>query len=214
METMLVLLLMPSLVVAERAFDPSHAMFVNKADARNMECERLTHQRAQELYPGQVRPTPARVIDQRVEALACRQRYVRWGERSARDELILSSLRRSVGEIAESAGALADGSDLTWHVDAFYPDSLVAQKISIAARTELAEKGRRVSDRVPMLAAGDLAVLRGMPPQDAYRIACKRYFDQQSLGEKEAFLGIMLVDPRETQLHAGVCMGGQWRWLQ
>ncbi len=214
METLLVVLLMPSLVIAERVTDPSHAIFVGKQDARNMECERMNHARAQELYPHRVRPLPARIIDQRIEALACRQRYVRWGERSARDEVILSSLRSAMAQIAETADAVVDDAALTWHVDAFYPDAQVAQKISVAARTELAEKGRRVSDRVPMLAAGDLAVLRGMPPQDAYRLACRRYFDQASLGPKDAFLGIVLVDPRETQLHAGVCVAGQWRWLQ
>ena len=99
-------------------------------------------------------------------------------------------------------------------MDTFYPDPRVASKISVAARTHLAESGRKVSDRVPLLAAGDLSVLAEMDLQKAYPLACQRYFAEHSLKETDAFIGLMLVDSRETQLHAGVCVRGEWRWLQ
>ncbi|HCF60033.1 MAG TPA: hypothetical protein DFS52_18820, partial [Myxococcales bacterium] len=100
------------------------------------------------------------------------------------------------------------------HVDAFYPQPEVAAKIAVASRTDLAERGQRVSDRVPLLAAGDLVVLGGMPPQQAYPLACKRYFDEGTLAEKDAFLNLMILDPREAQLHAGLCVQGKWTWLR
>ena len=53
-----------------------------------------------------------------------------------------------------------------------------------------------------------------MKPRDAYPLACARYFAEHVLGEKDLFLGLMLVDTRETQLHAGLCDRGQWRWLR
>jgi hypothetical protein len=147
------------------------------------------------------------------DALSCTRRFMRIGERPARDEAILSSLRQSVGDITQSANALEAG-ELTWHVDAFYPQPAVAAKISVAARTALVERGRKVSDRVPVLAAGDIAVLWKLPPNRAYPLACARYFAEGVLTERDVFLGVMLVDERETQLHAGLCARGEWKWLQ
>lgn len=138
---------------------------------------------------------------------------MRIGERPARDEVILSSLRQTVGDITQTASSLEEG-ELTWHVDAFYPQPAVAAKISVAARTELVEKGRKVSDRVPVLAAGDLAILWQLPPERAYPLACERYFAEGVLTERDVFLGLMIVDPRETGLHAGLCVKGEWKWLQ
>ncbi len=213
METLIVILFMPLAVAAERIPDPSHGIWASKTWARNLDCSRFTHAAAHDLYPGRV-PEPAGRALGRTEVLACTRRYMSYGERPARDEVILSSLRRTVGEITEVAAAGTPGANVTWHVDAYYPEPHVAQKLSIAAKTDLAERGRRVSDRVPLLAAGDLVVLRDLPPRQAYPMACTRYFQQQVLEEDEALLALVLLDPRETQLHAGVCHRGTWRWLQ
>ena len=213
METLLVFLLVQLSVSSGRPYDPAPGLWHGKAEARNLDCSRMSQQRAHELHPGEIPALPARLANQDTDALLCTRRIMRNGERPERDEVILSSLRQSVGEIVEVASALGPG-ELTWHVDAFYPQPEVAAKISVAARTELAEQGRRVSDKVPVLAAGDIAVLGRMAPQQAYPLACKRYFDQHALGENDAFLGIMLIDARETQLHAGLCLNGEWRWLR
>lgn len=214
METLLILLLMPLPLLADRVADPAPGLWHGRQEVRELECTRMTQAQAHELYPVQVpEPAPRTGNLSELDALVCTRRILRQGERPARDEVILSSLRQSVGEITDVAGAVGS-SDTTWHVDAFYPEPRVASKISVAARTALAERGYRVSDRVPLLAAGDLSVLRELSPKDAYPLACARYFAEQSLGEKDAFLGIMIVDERETQLHAGVCRGGQWRWLR
>lgn len=207
----LMLLTLPTLV--EHSSDPSPGIFQSKKAARNLECEHLSQAQAHALYPTQVPELPARGTHAVNNALVCTPRIMNHGERPARDELILSNLSKSVGEITDAAAALGH-SDLTWHVDSFYPDARVASKISVAARTDLAESGRKVSDRVPLLAAGDLAVLSRLSPQESWPLACTRYFAEGSLTERDAFLGVMIVDPRETQLHAGVCLGGEWRWLQ
>lgn len=216
METLLIMLLLPMPALVDRAWDPAPGLWNSRVEVRNLECARMTQAQAHALRPGEVpevAPRTAAGTLMQIDALACKRRYLRYGERSAQDEVILSSLSQMVGEITETASALGD-EDTLWHVDAFYPDPRVAQKISTAALTRLAESGRKVSDRVPLLAAGDLVVLRDLSSKDSYPLACQRYFAQGSLGEKDAFLGIMIVDTRETQLHAGVCMKGAWRWLR
>jgi hypothetical protein len=198
----------------EHATDPSPGFFQSKAAARNLDCTRLTQAQAHELHPGRVPEPAARdIAGGSTDALVCASRIMNHGERPPRDEAILSSLRQTVGAITQLASALTP-EEVTWHVDAFYPDPAVAAKIAVAARTDLAERGRRVSDRVPLLAAGDIALLGTLPPRDAYPLACARYQAHQSLGDADAFLGLMIVDPRETALHAGLCIRGAWRWLR
>lgn len=213
METILFMLLMPLPVFMGRAHDPSPGIFQSREDARNLECTRLSQAEAHERFPGEVPEPPARGTWAVTDALTCTRRFMRIGERPARDEVILSSLRQTVGDITQTASSLEEG-ELTWHVDAFYPQPAVAAKISVAARTELVEKGRKVSDRVPVLAAGDLAILWQLPPERAYPLACERYFAEGVLTERDVFLGLMIVDPRETGLHAGLCVKGEWKWLQ
>jgi hypothetical protein len=214
-ETLLIMLLMPMPALTDRIHDPAPGVWNSKTEVRNLECTRMTQARAHELYPGTV-PEPAPRISgnlMEVDALACTPRIIRAGERPARDEVILSSLSGLVREITEVASAHGD-ANTRWHVDAYYPEPRVASKISVAARTDLAERGHKVSDRVPLLAAGDLDVMRSLPAKDAYGLACTRFYAQKSLGEDDAFLAIAIVDDRETQLHAGVCRRGQWQWVR
>jgi hypothetical protein len=213
METLLIMLLLPLPAFMGRAYDPSPGISQSKEEARNLECIRLSQAEAHEQFPGQVPEPPARGSWGTTDALTCTRRFMRIGERPARDEVILSSLRQTVGGITQAASALEAG-ELTWHVDAFYPEPAVAAKIAVAAKTDLAERGRKVSDRVPVLAAGDIAVLWKLPPKQAYPLACARYFAEGALTERDVFLGLMIVDARETQLHAGLCVRGEWKWLQ
>lgn len=193
--------------------DPSAGFIQTKEQARNYDCQRLSQTEAHERFPGVV-PEPApRGSFGGFDALVCNRRLVEWGERDGRDEVVLSSLRGTVDELVRLATAAAP-EGTRWYVDAFYPDPRVSQKISTAARVSLYERGQAVSDQVPLLAAGDIAVLARMPPSTSYAIACSRYFAEDVLGRGEGFLGLMIVDARESQLHAGVCLNGAWRWLQ
>lgn len=197
-------------------YDPLPHLFTSKDDARNMDCRRISQAEANALYPGRI-PEPAgrTMAGSTRDVLVCRRRFVRLGERPARDEVILTSLRETASDIVQAAVAQAPaGEKLTWHVDAFYPSIEVSAKIAVAARTELAERGHRVSDRVPLLAAGDIAVLARLPAAESYAGACTRYFAEGVLKDGDAFLGIMIVDSRETQLHAGVCVRGEWSWFR
>src|SRR4051794_4851000 len=136
MESLIVLLALLSLFAAP-APDPSSGIFQSKEDARNLECTRLSQAEAHERFPAQVPESPPRGNHGGIDALVCAPQIMRAGDRLAQDEAVLSTLRRSVGEITQLASALG-GSELTWHVDAFYPRPQVASKISVAARTELA----------------------------------------------------------------------------
>ena len=196
-----------------RINDPSPGFTQSKAQSRKLECAALSQARAHELYPSEVPELPPRGSNVPAQALACGQRYLDYGERSARDEGILSSLGKSVSELVQAANALVPG-DVTFRVDAFYPEPAVAAKISVAAKMALVERGRKVSDRAPLLAAGDVAVLWSLPPRAAFPTACARYAAEKALKDDEVFLGLMIIDSREMQLHAGVCVRGAWKWLQ
>ena len=195
------------------AYDPAPGITQTKRYSRNLECNRLSQAQAHEQFPGRVPDLPPRGSYSNIDALTCSTRIAEPGDRPPRDEVILTSLRQTVGEITRLASAAAPETT-NWHVDAFYPQLAVAQKISVAARMDLAERGHKVSDRVPVLAAGDIAVLARMPAAKAYPLACQRYFTEKVLIEPDAFLGLMIIDARETDLHAGVCVGGRWKWLR
>lgn len=200
---------------AGRASDPSAGLTsAGRQQGRELDCVRMSQEQAHALYPGQVPEGEVRagaLTD--IDALICSRRILHLDERPPRDEAILSRLGAAVHELTQAASASGAPGAL-WHVDAYYPDPRVAAKIAVAAKTDLAERGSRVSDAVPLLAAGDLAVLRTLPPRDAYPLACARAYAEKSLGDTDAFLGIMLLDPAETDLHAGVCVGGVWRWVR
>jgi hypothetical protein len=204
-------LMMLLFVPACATIDPLY--FKSRAARRNLECQRLSQNDAAARFPGQVPQPPGRLIaGDNVDVLTCSTTYLQPDERPARDEAILSTLTSQVTGLTETASALVD-SGAVWHVDAFYPSLAVAQKVAVAARTLLAERGLPVSDRVPTLAAGDVAVLATLPPSDVYRIACARSYSTAVMGEGDVFLGLMIVDAKETILHGGVCQRGEWRWL-
>lgn len=198
--------------VAGCAHDPSPGIFTGKEEARNLECARLSHAQAHREHPGVVREPYARGSYGPTDALVCSRRLLEHDERPAQHELILSGLRRSAEEITQVAGAHAP-LDVTWHVDAYHPDARVASKMSVATKTALAEKGRKVSDRVPLLAAGDLLVLSRLVAGQAYPLACARYFAGKGLDEREVLLALVSLDSRDGQIHAGLCMRGEWKWL-
>lgn len=207
------LLVTPLPALVSRADDPAPGIWQTRAEARGLECRTLDQETAHGLYPARVPDLPARRLTDPSSVLVCTRRILGDLERPPRDEAILSDLSRSVEALTQAAAEQVPGA-LTWQVEAFYPSPQVGAKIAVAARTELVEHGHPVSDRVPVLAAGDLSVISTLPAGQAFPLACARYFAEHALGPKDAFLGLMILDPRETQLHAGVCTQGQWRWIQ
>ena len=206
-------MLLVALVSSGCLTDPAPGLFRGKDESRNLDCTRYSQAQAHLMAPGDVPEVPVRSMPGDSTVLICTTRFLKHTDRDPRDEAILGALRQTITELISNVTALAP-KDLTWHVDSFYPEPAVASKIAVAARIALAERGQRVSDRVPVLAAGDIAVLAHLPPKDAYRLACGRYFAEHVLAGNDAFLGLMIIDARESQLHAGICTGGRWKWLQ
>jgi hypothetical protein len=199
--------------VLDPRFLSDPAVFSSRSERRGMDCELLPVSEAFARYPGQAPEPRARSIASTdPDVLVCASRYFAVDERPARDEAILSTLGAQVSGLVETASALY-GREVVWHVDAFYPSMPVARVIAGATRTSLAERGLSVSNRVPTLAAGDVAVLATLPTAERYPTACRRSFETKVLEGRDVFLGVMLIDARETALHAGVCSEGVWRWL-
>ncbi len=197
------------------ADDPAPGVFKSKDSARRYECERLDVEAAHRQYPGQVAAPGPRGDYVERSALVCSERLVRPGLRSDQDEAILYSLEEHTSELSQLATSLhPELESSTWLVEAYYPSTEVAAKLSFATKNALVAQGLRVSDRSPILGFDDIDVITRMPPFQAYPAACSRYFANGSLGEDDALLGLVLLDPRETLLHAGLCTGGSWTWLQ
>lgn len=195
--------------------DPAPGLLRDKSWSRNLECDRVGAETGSQRRPGQVITSGPRgdYVDR--SAVICAERLMRPGLRSDRDEAILSTLDDRAAELAGLAEALRpDLAGRTWLVETYYPSGPVSAKISFAAKNALVGRGLRVSDRTPILGAGDVDVITRMPPQQAYPAACQRYHQTGSLGPDDALLAVVSRDPRETILHAGLCTQGQWRWLQ
>ncbi len=209
----LLLIPIPFPEVAAIADDPSPGILRTNTEARGVDCEALSAEAARALHPGQVEEAQPRGAFIESQAMTCRHRFFKNGERSPRDEAILSRLSAITAQLASTVAATAPPK-LTWQVESYYPDSAVASKIAFAAKVALVSRGQTVSDRVPVLAAGDLLVLGQQPPSKAYPLACARAFAEGALRDDEALMGVALIDSRETTLHAGICHRGSWRWVE
>ncbi len=195
--------------------DPAPSLTRSKTSSRHLECERMSAETASQQHPGRIVTSGARGDYVERSAVVCRERLVRQGLRADRDEAILSTLDAKASAIAIAAEALRpDLAEKTWLVEAYYPSAPASAKIAFATKNALMEQGLRVSDRAPMLAAGDVGRITHMAPAEAYPAACARYAETGSLGEDDALLAVVSRDRRETILHAGLCTQGQWVWLK
>lgn len=207
------LFFMPSLV--EEARDPMGGLLPSEIDVRDLECEQVTTEAARARAPGEVAAPPARGDTLERRAVICRERLMPHGARHPRDDAILTGLRAQATELAGLLAALeAPLRDRTWLVEVFHPDVRVGVKVAFALKNALLDRGLRVTDRAPTLAAGDIEVIGRTEPARAWPLACTRYAASGSLGPGDALMAVALRDPRETALHLGVCADGRWRWLR
>lgn len=214
METLLFYWLTILYSLSNSGSDPVQQTWNGRQESRQLDCERMSQAEAHERHPLDVPAAERRAgALQEVDALVCSRRLIRFGQREARDELILTKLTSDVSELTQQAAALGSPTT-TWHVDAFYPQPQIGQKIAMAARANLMETGHTVTSRAPLLAGGDLAVLHNLSIEDALPLACQRFFAEGTLKGDDAFLGVALVRAQESQLHAGACIKGSWRWLR
>ncbi len=219
MDGFLLFLLVNVLAYGDVFADPVHAAWLGRQEARELHCERLGQAEAHERYPGRVPAPNARSgALMEIDALECRHLVVAEGTRQPRDEAILQRLEADVDELVGLASTVGD-EETRWIVDAYYPSPPVVRKVANAARVSLAERGRWVSDAPPRLSAGDVEVLRTLPMREAIPVACRRLFESGALegeqhGQNVAFLAVALLHPQESQLHAGTCRNGRFRWLR
>jgi hypothetical protein len=195
--------------------DPSPGLLHSKADSRRLDCERMNVEAGSRRYPGLIRPNAPRGEYVERSAVVCRERLMVPGSRGDQDEAILSTLDDRAANIADLASSLhPELSERMWLVETHYSDAAVSAKIGFATKNALVSQGLSVSDRTPRLAVGDVTVLTRMAPSDAWSTACQRYIANDSIGENDALLAVVIRDPRETVLHAGLCTTGGWTWLQ
>lgn len=195
--------------------DPAPGLTRRKSVSRSLDCRRVTTEEASTLYPGLIEPPKPRGEAVERDVVLCTQRLLPPGTRLARDEAVLSNLESSVVGFAEAAASLRpDLADRTWLVQAYYPDDTVAAKISFAAKNALMTENLVVSDRAPMLAAGDIDVITRMPTDERHPVACRRFAELGTLGPEHVLLSVVHRDDRATVLHAGLCDRGRWTWLR
>ncbi len=213
MDFWLFLLLFYAPSIVEGAQDPFNGWLLTSVEVRNLDCEAMTVEGARQQAPARISEASPRGDYFNRRAVICRERIMPPGLRQGRDDAILSQLRHTARGMAALVVEL-ETSPRTWLVESFYPDPSVAYKISFAIKNALLDRDLQVSDRTPTLAAGDLEVIAQLSPPAAYSLACARYYALGSLKPEEALLAILLRDPRETILHAGICSQGKWRWLR
>ncbi|MCK5690617.1 hypothetical protein KAI87_15160 [Myxococcota bacterium] len=213
----IILMALPFLLplLAQITNDPAPGLTLSKTESRNLQCVRMSEEGARELHPGLIGASSPRGDYLEVSAVVCHERIMHDGERPVHDEAILSGLSPMISDIVSaSVAAMPEAEGKTILVEVFYPDRAIAAKIAFATKNALLAKGRKVSDRVPSLAAGDIDVLTRLKPQKAYPLACNRYFAEGRLSHNDVVLAIVQRDSRETILHAGLCVSGEWRWLR
>ena len=195
--------------------DPAPSLFRKRDVARSLECERLARSTAEIERAGEVKRERPRGSFGEREVLLCRQRLVREGIRQPRDEAILRDLESRVSRVAKQVASVrADLAERTWLVEAFTPDVRVGAKVTFALKAALMRESLRVSDRLPLLSAGDIEVITRLPPTEAYAVACRRWHDTGQLRPTDVLVAQITRDPRETNLHTGLCIDGRWSWLR
>lgn len=195
--------------------DPAPGVRRSLDSARALECAPMSAAAADDQRPGQVVTSPPRGDFVERDAVICVERLLRPGLRAPLDEAILGSLDALTAELATNAASRRpDLRARTWLVETFYPSAQVSAKLAFATKNALLRQGLQVSDRTPVLAAGDIDVLTRLPPDQAYPAACLRYGATGTLDDGDALLAVVHRDPRETILHAGLCADGTWTWLQ
>ena len=203
------------LLASSTSKDPAPGWNRTVSEARNMDCERLDGATASRRYPGRIQAPGARGDNIERSALVCRERIMAEGLRPAQDEAVLTGLDAAVSGFAAAAGSLRpDLAERTWLVEAHYPSAPVSSKIAFAAKNALNRQGLQVSDRALVLSAGDVYALTRLDPTEAWPAACRRYAATGALGDGDALLAVVMMDARETALHAGICEQGRWVWLQ
>ena len=190
--------------VVELMEDPAPGLARSVTEARGIKCRMLSKDEA--ILTGRFE------VAENEGSVGTEDRYVTCdrgvfnpGERADQDEAILSDLNSHAIKTATTAiEAFPDVKQ--WRVAVHYPVIAVSYKINRAVWVALKEK------RVQVVAESRYSEVEPFPaePLLAENLKCDKHF---GLDSSQTLLNIQLVDPNETQLHAGVCHKGAWKWL-
>lgn len=194
--------------------DPAPGLLTSIAESRRIVCSRASIEEAKKAHPGLLEDAHPRGDFIEREAMLCAEPIVGSQQRNPRDAAILWGLTQTSEQMASQLTEVTGAQEATWLVEVHYPSAAVVSKVSFAAKGALLHNGLQVSDRLPVLGVGDIEVLSSLPALQAYPLACRRYYSPGRLTQDDAVLSLMVLDSRETELHAGACVRGQWTWLR
>lgn len=206
--------ILPLPTMLSLADDPAPGMFTSIEASRRYECRRLSPDALRREVPGLVQDEATRGDFIEEAAVICEAPVMGEGERHPRDVAVLKGLSATSRDVARRLAADEGARARTWLVEVHYPSANAVSKIAFATKAALVDEGLAVTDRLPILAVGDVEVLSRTPPLEAYPLACKRYFAEGRLAPSDAVLSLLVLDSRETTLHAGRCVNGAWTWLR
>ncbi|HCH62840.1 MAG: hypothetical protein CL927_04155 [Deltaproteobacteria bacterium] len=190
-------------------------VFRSKASTRSVICTPVDQRQGAETHPDLLaEPHPRGAYFTRGLEV-CSEKVFREGLRQSRDEAVLTHLESEAASIAQAVlGGRPDLRARSLLVEVHYPHGAMAHKIRFATQDSLLAAGFAVSDRRPLLTAQDVVVLSQLPPERAYAGACERYASMGSLAAGDALVAVLVRDPRQTDLQAGICADGRWMWLR
>ncbi len=192
---------------------PAPGLAQTRAETRRLVCETMDATEAHTRAPYAVRARGPRETERNEAYVICHERLLPEGARSPADAALLDHLYAQTEAIARLAIHPSLAGRQYW-VEAHVPSPVVAGKVRFATQNALMAKGVAVSDRTPVLGPVDIESLSRLPPASAWPEACARYASVGALSEGDVLLATMVVDPRESTLHAGLCADGVWTWLR
>lgn len=200
---LLLLLVFALPFTVELLHDPSPGLTRTVTSSRQTECRVLSREEVEARNKAQIVEA---VNEDEVSGtyLHCEQRIFSAGERHARDEEVLARLSQDSARIA--ASAIEQFPNSKWVVSVHYPVLVLKDKIEKATVVSLKEKQALVYAKHAFHSKTAFPI----DAELASKLNCQRHY---SLEDGYTLLEVVLADARETQLHAGVCAKGGWKWL-
>ena len=192
--------------------DPAPGVFRGSLrDASEYECVLLTGESARKRLLEDNRDGYARAEIFNEDLFDCRSRVLSVADRPARVEAMLSKISLMMPELVNAARLTAPPNTV-WRVEVIHPDLEVAEKIAVAAKTNLVELREKVLDQSPEPTAIGIQRFQQAKIEDGLPLLCREF--APGMTNQEKLLGIFQLNPAETQFHAGLCSNtGEWQWL-
>lgn len=193
--------------------DPGPGLLTPITSARGRDCRSITREEGTRIRADAVAEASDKSSYFEENFTHCRSPVFSQGERPKRQEAILAHLSESV-TYAVTKAQDAFPKMQTWYTEAHADDTSLARKANFALKVELRSRGSNVSDAILSLPASELVAAQSIHRLNLPEDICQRMTRTKLLPNDSALLLLASLDENETQLHAGVCQGGIWRWLR